>query len=71
MSIEQIVLEAAALPEKDRKQLIGRLIALGRNPEEERAFRQRMADAIDDRDPDHWVSYEELKKRLSSEPAAE
>jgi hypothetical protein len=31
MSIEQIVNEAAALPEQQRKELIGRLIALGRS----------------------------------------
>ena len=35
MSIEQIVTEAEALPEEQRKDLIGRLLAIGRDRREE------------------------------------
>ena len=64
MSIEQIVKEAAALPVQQRKELIGRLIALGRSEREEQEFKQRMAELIDDNDPSHWITYDELKRRL-------
>jgi hypothetical protein len=71
MSIEQIVNEAAALPEHQRKELIGRLIALGRSAEEGAEFRRQMAERIDDNDPSHWMSYDELKRRLPAEAVEE
>ncbi len=69
MSIEQIVSEVAALPDPQRKQLIGRLLALGRSEEESAAFRREMAARLDDDDPAQWMSYEELRRRLPAEQA--
>jgi hypothetical protein len=69
MSIEQIVNEAAALPEAQRKELIGHLVALGRNARENEEFRREMAERIDDNDPSHWISYDELKRRLPADTA--
>ncbi|MEO6788918.1 MAG: hypothetical protein ABI318_22580 [Chthoniobacteraceae bacterium] len=63
MSIEQIVTEAAAMPAPERKQLIGRLLAIGR-AQADADFKRRLAERIDDSDPSHWISYDELKQRL-------
>ena len=71
MSIEQIVSEAAALPEEQRKELIGRLIALGRGKQEDAEFKRRMAELIDDKDPSHWMTGDELRRRLAAESSAE
>lgn len=71
MSIEQIVKEAASLPDQQRKQLIGELIALGRSKVEDTEFRRQMADRIDDQDPSHWMTYDELKRRLPTAAADE
>ena len=71
MSIEQIVSEAAALPEEQRKELIGRLIALGRSKQEDAEFKRRMAELIDDKDPSHWMTGDELRRRLAAESSAE
>ena len=70
MSIEQIVTEAAALPEQERKDLIGRLLALGRSRQEEAEFRRRAAELIDDNDPSHWCSGEELRRMIETDAAA-
>ena len=70
MSIEQIVTEAAAMPVTERKQLIGRLIAIGR-AEQDAEFKRTLAERIDDGDPSHWVSYDELKRRLPADAADE
>ena len=70
MSIEQIVTEAAALPEQERKDLIGRLLALGRSRQEEAEFRRRAAELIDDNDPSHWCSGEELRRMIEADEAA-
>ena len=71
MSIEQIVNEAASLPDQQRKELIGRLIALGRSKAEDAEFRRQMAERIDDHDPSHWMTYEELQRRLPAGTADE
>ena len=69
MSIEQIVTEAAALPEQERKDLIGRLLALGRSRQEEAEFRKQMAELIDDNDPSHWCSGDELRRMIEADEA--
>ena len=71
MSIEQIVSEAEALPEEQRKDLIGRLLAIGRDRREEAERRKRAAELIDDNDPSHWMTYDELKRRLPANAAEE
>lgn len=70
MSIEQIVTEAAALPVMERKQLIGQLIAIGR-AQHDVEFKRTLAERLDDGDPSHWVSYDELKRRLPADTSAE
>ena len=71
MSIEQIVTEAAALPEQERKDLIGRLLAIGRDRrEEEEEARKQMAELIDDNDPSHWCSGEELRRMIEADEAS-
>jgi len=71
MSIEEIVNEAASMPEAERKELIGRLLAIGRSKREEQEFKRRMAELIDDHDPSHWITYDELKRRLPADAAGE
>ena len=71
MSIEQIVNEAAALPEHERKDLIGRLLAIGRSRREEQEFKKRTAELIADKDPSHWMTGDELRRRLDAEIPAE
>lgn len=68
MSIEQIVTEAAAMPAAERRQLIGRLIAIGR-AQQDAEFKRTLAERIDDSDPSHWISYDDLKRRLPSDVA--
>ena len=70
MSIEQIVTEAEALPEEQRKDLIGRLLAIGRDRREEAERRKRAAELIDDNDPSHWCTAEELRRRIAADEAA-
>ena len=71
MSIEEIVTEAAALPEQQRKDLIGRLLAIGRDKREAAEFRKEMAELIDDNDPSHWITYDELKRRVHANAPGE
>jgi deoxyhypusine synthase len=71
VSIEQIVQEAASLPEQARKQLIGKLMALGRSASDDAELRRELAERIDDQDPAHWISYDELKRRLARGAAGE
>ena len=71
MSIEQIVTEAEALPEEQRKDLIGRLLAIGRDRREAAERRKQAAELIDDNDPSHWMTYDELKRRLAADEASQ
>ena len=66
MSFEQLKQEAATLTRQQRRELIGHLLALGRK--DEAVFKRQMAEKIDDNNPDHWVTLEELKRRV---PAAD
>jgi hypothetical protein len=58
MSIQQLKAEAAALPDAERRELIGYLLDLGRKRAAD--YWDRMAAKIEDRDPSHWVSEENL-----------
>jgi hypothetical protein len=62
MSIEQLKTEATALSDIERKELIGYLLALGR----ERAadYWDRLAVKIEDQNPAHWVAEESLDQAL-------
>jgi hypothetical protein len=63
MSVDQIIAEAAGLPKEQRKALISRLLALGRE-EQDLEFRRMLAQRIDDQDPSHWVPMEDLAGHL-------
>jgi hypothetical protein len=63
MSVDQIMAAAANLPREQRKALIGRLLALGRG-ESDAQFRRMLSEKIDDKDPSHWASMEDLAGHL-------
>ena len=63
VSFDQIMAEAANLPREQRKALIGRLLALGRE-EADVQFRRMLAEKIDDQDPSHSVLMEDLAGHL-------
>ena len=58
MSFEQIKAESTTLTPEQRRQLIGHLLALGRKDDGD--FRRKLAARIDDNDPAHWVSGDDL-----------
>jgi hypothetical protein len=62
MSIVQLKSEAAALPESERRELIGYLLSLGRQHTAE--YYDRLANKIEDRDAAHWVAEENLDQAL-------
>ncbi len=70
MSVDQLVAEAAGLPQEERKALISRLLALGREGRDAE-FRRMLAQKIDDQNPAHWVPMEDLARHLRLDPAAE
>ena len=55
--------EASSLPWEQRKALISRLLALGRE-ERDAEFRRMLAEKIDDQDASHWVPMEDLASHL-------
>ena len=69
MSLNDLKSELAALPRKERRHLMGYLVELEHR--DDPAYREMLARKIDDRDPAHWVSEEELDARLNLPPARE
>ena len=67
MSFEQIKAESTALTPEQRRELIGHLLALGRKGDD---FRRKLAAKIDDNDPNHWVTEEDLDRALGLNRAA-
>ncbi|HEY3900424.1 MAG TPA: hypothetical protein VGM54_17585 [Chthoniobacter sp.] len=63
MNVDEFVSQAAALPREQRKDLIGRLLAMGRG-ERDAEFRRMLAEKVDDTSPENWVSLEDLPKHL-------
>ncbi len=62
MEVGVLKAELEALESKDRRRMIAFLLAL-----EERdnlAYRQEMARRIDDKDSTHWLTFDELDRRL-------
>ena len=62
MSIQQLKAEAAGLPDAERRELVGYLIAKGR--EHAPAYWERLAAKVEDRDPAHWVPEADLDRAL-------
>jgi hypothetical protein len=63
MSIEAIKEELAGLDAEGRQQIIAYLVSI--NQRENPEYRVKMARKIDDNDPSHWLTLEELDRRLS------
>ena len=61
MTLEQIKLELAGMPEDEQNQVVAYLVHLRhlRDP----LTPQELARKIDDHDPSHWVSLDQLKER--------
>ena len=70
MNVDELLVEAASLPQEQRKALISRLLALGREGREAE-FRQMLAQKIDDQNPAHWVPMEDLASHLRLDPDQE
>ncbi len=64
MSIQEIKTEIEALSAEDRKRLAAFLVSL--RHKELAEYRTRMAQKIDDKNPENWSSIEELDQRLES-----
>ena len=62
MSIEQIKSAMAELPAEKQKELIGFLLRL--RSERDPDYRHEMRARLDDPDPTHWLTSEELETRL-------
>lgn len=62
MSLEQLKIGAAELPEAQRRELVAYLVALGRS--RNAAYREKLESKIEDRDPAHWVPGEDLDRAL-------
>jgi hypothetical protein len=62
MEAGELKSELAALDSKGRRQMIAFLLALEEQNNQE--YREELARRIDDKDPNHWVSLDELDRRL-------
>jgi hypothetical protein len=61
MTIEQIKLELAGMPEEQQDHLVAYLVHLRHTRDPLNA--RELARAIDDRDPAHWISPDQLQER--------
>ena len=52
------------IPISDRKRLVGFILDLNRSPEEIADRRRRLAEAIDDKSPERWLTLEQFKDRV-------
>ena len=64
MTIQAIKAEVEALPADERRKLAAFLVAL--RHKDFAAYRTRMAERIDDKDPQNWMTFEEFDERLGS-----
>jgi hypothetical protein len=62
MEAGELKSELAALNSKGRRQMIAFVLAL--EEQNNQAYREELARRIDDKDPNHWVSLDELDRRL-------
>ena len=62
MGIQELKTEIAALPADHRRELAAFLVSLRHR--DLTGYREQMARKIDDKNPDHWLSLEELDLRL-------
>lgn len=62
MSIELLKAELASLPGDKRRQIMAWLVSLGDG--QNAGYRQELARRIDDQEPGHWMTLEEMDRRL-------
>ena len=62
MNLESVKQEAAALAPTERRHLMGFLVSLNLTDE----HRVELARKIDDRDPAHWLTLEQLDEKLKA-----
>ncbi|MDA0768501.1 MAG: hypothetical protein O3A87_11385 [Verrucomicrobia bacterium] len=64
MTIQAILAEVETLPADERRRLAAFLVSLRHKDLAD--YRARMAERIDDKSPENWVTLEELEQRLDS-----
>jgi len=69
MEVGVLKSELAALDSKERREMIAFLLAIEES--DNQAYRKELARRIDDKDPNHWVSLDELDRRLGLGGSAE
>ena len=62
MEVAALKSELEALESKDRRRMIAFLLAL--EEKNNQAYRQELARRIDDKNPDHWATMDDLDRRL-------
>ena len=62
MEVGELKSELQALESKDHRQMIAFLLAL--EEKDNAAYRQELARRIDDKDLTHWITLDELDRRL-------
>lgn len=66
MSLEAVKSVVTALPFEERKELLGFILDLNRDPQEIAERRRKLAEARDDTNPKRWVTLEEFKERVET-----
>ena len=62
MSIAALKTEIASLPVEERRELIGYIVSLNRKNNDE--FMRKLAEKMDDKSPERWVTIDEAERRL-------
>lgn len=65
MGITEIIKEVDNLEPVDRKRLMSHLVL--RRLKENESYREELASRLEDKDPEHWISLNELKKKAGKE----
>jgi hypothetical protein len=62
MSVEELERELSGLDDAERHRIMAYLVSIEDQKHVE--YMEKMARKIDDKDPSHWITLEELEKRL-------
>ena len=65
MGITEIIKEVDNLEPVDRKRLMSHLVL--RRLKENESYREELAHRLEDKDPEHWISLDELKNKAEKE----
>jgi len=63
MSVEELERELSGLDDTERHRIMAYLVAI--EDQKDTEYKAEMARRIDDKDPSHWITLDELEKRLS------